>query len=548
VAKELAAAGESVELQEFSIPVVCRNGHRVIIRRISDQWFLKYSDPEWKSRTLDASRSLAAWPAEYAHELVGILEWFGDRPCARKGRWLGTPLPFDPSWVVEPIADSTFYMAYFVVRRFVGAGRLRTVQLTDAFFDHVFRGVGAGEPSVDPGVLAEVRAEFLYWYPLDMNIGGHEHKRVHFPVFLYTHARLLPPELQPRGIYVNGWITGPSGAKISKKEVSSKGGRIPPIDQALSLWGPDALRLYYATAAAPSADVEWNSATVDAAQSRLADIERMVAETRGSGRGPPELDAWLYSMMHRIVTRVRSSFSAADLRLAAEEVYVGVPTLLRRYYARGGMAGDATERVGRAWIRLLAPITPHLAEEVGAGRFAGLVASETFPTPEEFPTSDSAEAREEYLERVEEDLRAVRRTEKATAEEVIFFVAEPWKRVLERWMRESVDRGEAPTVRAVMERVGAHPELSAHRAEIPKYVQRVAPLLRSEPVPTPPEIDEVATLRAAEGYLARRFHFGAVKVLSEAEGGAVDPQGRRDRARPGKPAFYFVRPADGRER
>ncbi len=172
------------------------------------------------------------------------MEWFADRPCARKGPWLGTPLPFDPSWTIEPIADSTFYMAYYIVRRFVVSGRLVPAQLTDAFFDHVFQGKGPGEPSVPTDLQSEVREEFLYWYPLDINMGGHEHKSVHFPVFVYTHARLLPAELRPRAIYVNGWITGPAGTKLSKKEIYSGGVRIPPIDRALERWGPDALRLY----------------------------------------------------------------------------------------------------------------------------------------------------------------------------------------------------------------------------------------------------------------------------------------------------------------
>lgn len=544
VAKQLAGTGDSFELQEFSVPVVCRNGHRVVIRKVADQWFLRYSDPDWKARTLAKSRNVAAWPAEYARELPGILEWFGDRPCARKGRWLGSPLPFDPQWIIEPIADSTFYTAYFLVRRFVSAGRLAREQLTDAFFDFVFRGIGPGEPSVSPDLQAEVRTEFLYWYPLDINMGGHEHKSVHFPVFLYTHALLVPPELQPRGIFVNGWITGPAGVKLSKKTMGS---RIPAIDQALARWGPDPLRLYYTSVAAGTADVEWNSEAVDAAESRLKDVERLIRETRGSGTGAPGLDAWLYSRMHRIVTAVRAGFAAADLRSAAEEVYVGLPTLLRRYYARGGIAGEATDRVGRAWVGLLAPITPHLAEEVGEGRGDGLVATRPFPSPDEFPLSPVSEAREEYLDRIEDDLRAVQRPAKDRADsapgDAVFFVAASWKSIVEQWMREAIAGDETPTVRLVMERVQSHPELAAHRTEIPKYVQRVIPLLRSEPPTPPPEVDERATLRAAEGYLARRFAFRSVTIVDEAEGEPHDPLGRRDRSRPGRPAFYLVRPA-----
>ncbi|MGI0070761.1 MAG: class I tRNA ligase family protein [Thermoplasmata archaeon] len=549
VVKELAPTGESFELQEFSIPVVCRNGHRVTIRRVSDQWFLRYSDAKWKARTLDLAHGLSTWPAQYGRELPGILEWFGDRPCARKGRWLGTRLPFDPTWIIEPIADSTFYMAYYVVRRFVSSGRLGVEHLTDAFFDYVFLGRGGGEPTVEPGLLREVREEFLYWYPLDINMGGHEHKSVHFPVFLYAHAILLPPELQPRGIYVNGWITGPSGTKLSKKEVSLTGGRFPPIDRALERWGPDPLRLYYASAAEPTADVEWSSEAVDAARQRLDDIERLVRERRGEGRGPPELDAWLLSRMHRLVTAVRTGFAAAEIRPVAEAVYVQLPALLRRYYARGGSADATTDRVGAAWIALMAPITPHLAEELGEGRKAELVATWPFPSPEEFPLSEEAEAREEYLAGVEDDLRAVLRPAREHAEaapdEVVFFLAAPWKATVEGWMREAVSRGETPSVRAIMERVSVHAELAAERAEVPRYVQRVGPLLRSEAPPVGPTVDEAATLRAAEGYLTRRFGFGAVRVVPESEGEPLDPMRRRDRSRPGKPAFYLIRPGGG---
>ncbi len=547
VGKRLAGSGGPGELQEFSKPVICRNGHRVIIRRVHDQWFLRYSDPEWKARTLAGVARLATWPREYGRELPGIVEWFADRPCARKGPWLGTPLPMDPEWVIEPIADSTFYMAYYIVRRFVRSGALAPVQLTDAFFDYVFRGTGPGEPSVPRALLEEVRQEFLYWYPLDINMGGHEHKSVHFPVFLYAHARLLPPELAPRSIYVNGWITGPSGGKLSKKEVTLKG-LIPPIQGALERWGPDALRLYYVSAASPSSDIEWNSGLVDAARERLAEIERLVRESRGTGNGPPELDDWLLSRMHGIVARVRAGFDETDLRPVTEEVYFGIPALLRRYYARGGAAGDATDRVGRAWTILLSPITPHVAEEVGEGRFPTLVAQLPFPSADEFRPAPDAEAREAYLDRVEEDLRAVLRPaqerHEPTPTEAIFYLAEPWKALVEAWMRESISAGETPTVRAVMQRAEGHPELAAFRREIPRYVERVAPLLRSERPDPGPAVDEAATLRSAEGYLSRRLGFGSLRVLRESEAAHDDPRNRRERSRPGRPAFYLIRPSD----
>ena len=51
---QLAQGGTSFVLQEFSKPVICRNGHAVVIRRVPDQWFLHYGDPAWKAQTRSA--------------------------------------------------------------------------------------------------------------------------------------------------------------------------------------------------------------------------------------------------------------------------------------------------------------------------------------------------------------------------------------------------------------------------------------------------------------------------------------------------------------
>ncbi len=542
VAASLKSLGRSFDLQEFSKPVICRNGHAVIIRRVPAQWFLHYSDRAWKDRTRDLVSRMSVLPEEYARELPDILEWFQDRPCTRKGRWLGTPFPYDPEWVIEPIADSTLYPAYFIIRRYVHDGRLTVAQLTDAFFDFVILGTGSGEPTVDAPLLAELRAEFLYWYPLDLNIGGKEHKRVHFPVFAFTHALLLPRELQPRGIFVHWWLTGEAGVKLSKKD-AGKSQAYPGIDAAFEQWGADAVRLFYATASSPFQDVEWDPDQADTARARLEEIERLVPGMFRPGEGPPELDAWLESEMHQITTEVRASFAAASVREVAELVYVRIPTLIRRYSARGGSSRPLLERIARSWILLMAPITPHLAEELGEPRFHGLVSVQSFPSPREFATNPTALEEEAFLERLEEDLRAVLRpaTDRGQRpDEVVFFVASGWKRTIESWMRDVLETGRLPTVAEIMQRVATHPEVAAYRAEIPRYVQRVTPLLRAEPVPTSVVIDEREVLRRSEGYLARRYQLRQITVYPEDQGAAHDPKSRRERARPGRPAFYFV--------
>ncbi|HKV90251.1 MAG TPA: class I tRNA ligase family protein [Thermoplasmata archaeon] len=542
-ASDLGKRGTSFELREFSEPVVCRNGHDVTIRLVPDQWFLRYSWGEWKSRTRTSLERLRVVPEEYGRELPGILDWFQDRPCCRRGRWLGTPFPLDPSWVIEPIADSTFYPAYYIVRPFVASERLPIAGLTDAFFDFVFLGEGRGEPTIDAALQQEVRRAFEYWYPLDLNIGGKEHKRVHFPVFLYTHALLLPPERQPKGLLVHWWLVQPSGEKISKREVGSKGGAVPPLRESIERWGADALRLFHAQSANPEQDIEWSPELVDAAQSRVDEFARLAREamTDGGG-GPPELDRWLASAMHRLVRDARAALEELRVREYAEAVYARVPATVRRYLARGGAPGPALRAVALAWIRLASPLTPHVAEQLGAGSLADLVAKGPFPAAEEFELDEAVEAREAYLDRVEDDLRPLVRMAESRGDPVegaVFFVAAPWKATVERWTREALALSpRSMPVPAVLERAAAHPEMAAHRGEIAKYVGRITGSVRTEPAPRP-AIDELAALRAAEGYLARRFGFTSVAVVREEEGAELDPTGRRDRARPGRPAFFL---------
>ncbi len=548
--QRLQEFGGGFVLYQFSEPVVCRNGHTVVIRRVPDQWFLHYSDAAWKRKTEEMVRRMHVEPAEYSAEVPDILAWFQDRPCTRKGRWLGTPFPRDPEWIIEPIADSTFYPAYFVVRRFVSSGRLSPGSLTPAFFDYVFLGEGAGEPSVDRALQDEVRSEFTYWYPLDVNVGGKEHKRVHFPVFLYTHALLLPPGLQPRGLFVYWWLTSQGGTKLSKKDVGSN---VPPLGDALEEYGPDALRLFHAFSASPFQDIEWDPALLTQARDRLTEVERVAREALSSAEGAsPELDAWLFDGVRGLIERSTESLERMDFRQFAQTVYVEIPARLRRYIARGGTAGKATLEVGRIWLRLLSPLTPHLAEELGEGKFRGLVAEQPFPSVEELPADPLARYSESYLERVEEDLRSVLRASEARGQmpaEVTFYVAAPWKRVLERWLREAGPDAPPDLPRRLLERAREHPELAAYAPQVPEYVKRVMPQLRSDPPPPPDEFDEAGLLRGAAGFLAHRFGFQQVGVVLESEGESHDPKNRRQRARPGRPAFYLVEritgPAEG---
>ena len=60
---------------------------------------------------------------------------------------LGTKLPWDPQYLVESLSDSTVYMAYYTIDRFLhsdyygkkaGKFDIKPEQMTDEVFDYIF--------------------------------------------------------------------------------------------------------------------------------------------------------------------------------------------------------------------------------------------------------------------------------------------------------------------------------------------------------------------------------------------------------------------------
>jgi leucyl-tRNA synthetase len=548
VSKEVIAKEGAVELREFSEPVICRCGETVVIHRIPDQWFLAYGSKEWKERTLAQTKLMEFQPPEYGQELVQIMDWFDDRPAVRKGKWLGTPFPKDPRWIIEPIADSTLYPAYYVVRRFVTGGVLAPEQLTPSLFDYVFLGEGKGEPSVPRELQEEIRKEFLYWYPLDLNVGGKEHKRVHFPVFIYNHVAIFPAQARPKGIFVYWWLTN-YGEKLSKKDI--KGGAVPTVEGALTKWGADAMRLYYALSASASQDVEWSESTCEAARQRIDEVARMILSLpREAGPASVTLklethiDQWLAIKVHEVVVDARKAFEKCDVRGAAQRIYVDLPTIIRRYKVRGGSNDALLARTAGYWARMLVPVTPHIAEEINEQMNKGtaLASSLTFPSGEELsetPASLKSPTleRERVIEGVEEDVASLVKIWKTAPTHLTVFVSADWKYTAEAILREMLHGKASVDIGKFVQRARENPDLAPHLKDLARYASEVKGAGIEGLPPFLTQAEETKVIREAVPYLARRFELKKVDVWTEEEGSFRDPANRRSRARPGRPAL-----------
>ncbi|MEW5937449.1 MAG: leucine--tRNA ligase [Candidatus Thermoplasmatota archaeon] len=515
--------GDAALFYDLSERVTCRCGGRVVVRRIPDQWFINYGDAELTERSKAHAAEMTIAPEEYHANIQSVLEWFQERACVRQGNWLGTPFPLDERWTIEPISDSTLYPLYYLVSKYVNARELHPEEMDDAFFDAVF--LGKGELG---GGAERVRKDVLYWYPLDINLGGKEHMTVHFPVFLMNHVAILPKEMLPRGIVVN-WYIVMKGGKISK----SKGGAVP-IPDAAQVHTVDAMRLYYAHSASPFADVEWDEKLVSGYRQRLERIFAQCMELSNFQRGGEErIDRWLETKTAQSMTRVIKAFERFDLRAAAGEVYFTIPEQIRWYMKRGGKGG-AVQRSLRLWVQMMAPFTPHIAEElwelIGGD---GFVSTALLPTPKDIDEGVLQE--EDYILSLLEDIAQIKRVTKIEKGVLHLYVAEDWKRrvrekVLELHRTGTKDHG--AILRAVMEMK----EARAHGKAAAGFVQKLTRDIAASHLPIAPE-NEHALLHEARDFLSRET--GCRVEVHAADELCHDPKGKAAAAVPGRAAIYL---------
>ena len=136
VIRILLDSGKGDKMHEFAEkPVICRCGGKCVVKILEDQWFLKYSDPNWKKTTLDCLHHMNAVPEEIRHNFEYFINWLHDWACSRR-IGLGTRLPWDQQWLIEPLSDSTIYMAYYAIATHLK--KMNPEELDDAFFDGVF--------------------------------------------------------------------------------------------------------------------------------------------------------------------------------------------------------------------------------------------------------------------------------------------------------------------------------------------------------------------------------------------------------------------------
>ncbi len=390
----LSEKGLTDKIYEFTVKQVKdRFGHPVIIKKISGQWFVNYADKKWKELAKECVEQMSTYPPEYKKELPAIIDWLRERPLIRK-RGLGTEFPFAKGWMIEALSDSTIYMAFYLVSRAINTGKLKVEELDDAFFDYIYLGK-EGNLKCSRQVAEEIRKDFEYFYPLDLNFGGKEHKTVHFPFFIFHHSAIFDKRFWPKGIFVN-WHLIVEGEKMSKSK-----GNVVFWDDAIEKYGPDAIRFYMAHGTNQWNDFDWKSAEMERYSVHLENLKKMLDDlisTSGEGQDS-EINRWMEAMFAKRLKMVEAELERHEIRNAASIAFFEIRNDLQWLKSRGG---TVSKKLIGDWLKILSPFVPHFAEDYWhkLGNKT-LISEESWPVPSQ-PDESIIKAEDEIRSMVDD--------------------------------------------------------------------------------------------------------------------------------------------------
>ena len=213
---KIISQGIGTTMYELKNAVKCRCGTTCVVKLLTNQWFINYGDENWKKLAYELMDKMEILPEEIRQEFTNVIDWLKERACARKSG-MGTKLPWDNEWIIESLADSVIYMAYYLLSRHISNNqdlqnnedKVLADNLNDNFFDYVLLGkndpdIVAKESKISIQLLEKIKNEFVYFYPVDSRHSGRDLVPNHLAFFIFNHAAIFPKDKWPKQIVVNG--------------------------------------------------------------------------------------------------------------------------------------------------------------------------------------------------------------------------------------------------------------------------------------------------------------------------------------------------------
>jgi leucyl-tRNA synthetase len=243
-----------------------------------------------------------------------------------------------------------------------GKDASRETDTMDTFVDSSWYYVRNCDTHNDNAPFGTVKAN--YWMPVNQYIGGIEHACMHliYARFWFKVMRdlgLVKYDEPFTNLLTQGMVTL-DGSAMSK----SKGNIVSP-DEILPKYGADAVRLFILFAAPPQKQFDWSSDGIEGCWRfvnrvwRLFDVVNTKSENSASQKDREDI----LRIMHKTIKKVTFDI---EKEFQFNTAISSIMELLNALYSYKYHANDdgVSLEVYKTLILLLAPITPHLCEEI----------------------------------------------------------------------------------------------------------------------------------------------------------------------------------------
>ncbi len=236
-------------------------------------------------------------------------------------------------------------------------------------------------------------AEYNYWMPVDTYTGGIEHATMHLLYTRFFHKALRDagitegnePMIQLRN---QGMVLGEDNEKMSK----SRGNVIAP-DVLVDKYGADTVRAYLMFFARWEMGAPWDSQGIEGSARWIRRTWTLFTDLTQPGVASDEAKKNLRRKVHQTLRKVTRDFENFEFNTIISAL---MELLNEMYKAReAGVAGsDAWKEAQEIYLKMLAPIAPHIAEELWTGQLGKPYSIHQ----QSWPKVDEAAAKEESIE------------------------------------------------------------------------------------------------------------------------------------------------------
>ncbi len=495
---------KAIKFYETSRKAVTRSGNKVIVAVVHGQWFLDYSNQEWKNSTYKLIEKMNFYPENYKQIFKEIAEWLKERPCVRK-RGLGTPFPFEEGWIIESLSDSTIYPAFYTIIDKIREMKIDPEEMDETFFDYVFSGKGNIQR------FRELRDSFSYWYPNDMRTSSTAHVSNHFIFYLFHHSAIFPEKYCPKELMIIGMLIS-EGAKMSKSK-----GNVVPLARIAEKYTADLFRLYIISAADYDTILDWRESEIQNLKKKFEKFEEIINQSIEMVKIEDlnKADLYLINKFRERLSKASEFMEKYRFRDAVIEIFFNFLNDIR-YYEN---IEDEERRkrvipyIMEDWVKAMAPFTPHVCEELWQRmKKDSLISLERYPENISFDKNILEEFK--YIEGLIEDIKNIIQVKKSIPKEIYIYPANQRIKYLAKLARENKN-------------------LAFKEAKNKEEINTVKKIVENR-IMEIPDLDEVNILNDFKNYMERVLN-AKIRINPE-----MDPGNKRMQAIPGRPSIFII--------